>query len=167
MELPLPCGRIALIDDVWPLVAPSSWHAARSADGRRWYAMATPLGDWRGPRVRMHQIITGEKGIDHRDADGLNNHRSNLRKCTDAENQQNTGGQGGTSPYKGVSWDARKRHWRVAFRCGGRFHFVGYFEDEVEAAMAYDAAILPIAGEFARLNFPRGSGAGNPLSPRP
>ena len=37
----------------------------------------------------------------------------------------------------------------------GKTHFVGYFADEIEAARAYVAAILPLAGEFAGLNFPR------------
>ena len=40
------------------------------------------------------------------------------------------------------------------FRCDGRHHFVEYFADEEEAARAYDATILPLAGEFARPNFP-------------
>ena len=43
---------------------------------------------------------------------------------------------------------------RVAFNWDRKTHFVGYFADEHEAARAYDAAILPLAGEFARLNFP-------------
>jgi hypothetical protein len=36
----------------------------------------------------------------------------------------------------------------------GETYFVGYFADEEEAVRAYDAAILPLAGEFARLNCP-------------
>ena len=54
-----------------------------------------------------------------------------------------------------VSWISRRRKWLVAFRCGGRYYFVGNFDDEGEAAKAYDEAILPLAGEFARLNFQR------------
>jgi hypothetical protein len=34
----------------------------------------------------------------------------------------------------------------------GKDHFVGYFTDEIDAARAYDRAILPLAGEFAHLN---------------
>jgi hypothetical protein len=35
-------------------------------------------------------------------------------------------------------------------------HFVRYFLNEKEAARAYDAAILPLAGELVHLNFPKG-----------
>jgi AP2 domain len=74
-----------------------------------------------------------------------------IRICSNAENQQNTDPRGGSSPYKGVSWSARKKKWLVQFR----YHFVGYFADEEAAARAYDAAVAPPAGEFARLNFPK------------
>lgn len=48
---------------------------------------------------------------------------------------------------------------------GERTYFVGYFEDETEAAKAYDAAILPLAGMFARPNFPEESRAAAPAFP--
>ncbi len=155
MEIPLTQGKVALIDDEdWPLVAPYRWFAVQK-DGI-WYAHATPLdGDRSRAKIKMHNLIMGSLWIDHRDSDGLNNRRSNLRRCTNAQNQQNTGARGGSSQYKGVSWSAQKQRWRVAFRFNGKHHFVGLFRDEIEAARAYDAAILPLAGEFARLNFPK------------
>jgi hypothetical protein len=54
-----------------------------------------------------------------------------------------------------VSWVAAKNRWKVAFNWRGATHFVGYFTDDRKAALTYDAAILPLAGEFARLNFPQ------------
>lgn len=42
--------------------------------------------------------------------------------------------------------------WKVAFNCGGKNHFVGYFDDEIGAARAYNEAARERAGEFARLN---------------
>ncbi len=32
-------------------------------------------------------------------------------------------------------------------RCHGGYHFVDYFDDELEVARAYNAAILPPAGD--------------------
>lgn len=159
MGVRLTQGKTAQIDpDDWPLVEPYRWFAARTKDGN-WYAHAAPLdGDRRKAKVKMHTLVLGRKWVDHRDGDGLNNRRSNLRPCTNAENQQNTKGRGGSSRFKGVSWDARKGRWRVAFNWRGKTHFVGYFADEEAAAWAYDAAILPLVGEFARPNFPRNHG---------
>jgi AP2 domain len=105
-------------------------------------------------RIKMHCLLLGRLGVDHKDGNGLNNKRSNLRPCNDAQNQQNTGSRGGSSNFKGVSWVKRRKKWLVAFRCNKQYHFIGWFEDEVEAARAYDSAILPLAGDFARLNFP-------------
>ena len=86
---------------------------------------------------------------------GLDNRRAMLRPCDDVQNQQNTTGRGGSSRFKGVSWFARRGRWRVAFNWDRKTHFVGYFDDEEEAAHAYDASVLPLAGEFARLNAPK------------
>ena len=107
----------------------------------------------------MHDLIMQPgpgQMVDHIEGSAtLDNRRLNLRVCSNAQNQQNTGSRGGSSPYKGVSWSARKKKWLVQFRCHGQYRFIGYFEDEETAARAYDAAILPLAGEFARLNFPK------------
>ena len=153
MEIALTQGKVAQIDAIdWPIIASYRWYAA--FQGGRWYAMALPIGgNSRSIKIRMHDLILGMKSVDHFDGDGLNNRRRNLRPCTDAQNQQNTKARGGSSRFKGVSWYSRHQKWKVAFRCNGQFHWVGYFDDEEEAARAYDAAILPLAGEFARLNF--------------
>lgn len=154
MEIPLTQGKVAIIDDQdWPLVAPYQRYAIRSTDRRRWYAVATPLdGNRRKAKVKLHNLILGMKWADHIDENGLNNRRSNLRPASNAQHPQNIGSRGGTSRVKGVSWYGRHGKWRVAFNWQGKTHFVGYFTDEEEAARAYIAAILPLAGEFARLN---------------
>ena len=47
------------------------------------------------------------------------------------------------------------RKWRAAIRENGRSRHIGCFEDEVEAAKAYDKAAEKYHGEFATLNFER------------
>lgn len=158
--MPLTQGKVAIVDpEDWPLVSLYSWHA-KCETGGLWYA-ATSVRDKVGKRkltLKMHDLIMGPVAgqmVDHRDPrQTLDNRRSNLRLCSNAQNQQNTGSRGGSSSFKGVSWSKRKGRWLVQFRCHGRYHFVGYFADEEAAARAYDAAVLPVAGEFARLNFP-------------
>jgi len=159
MEMPLTQGRVALIDpEDWPLVARYTWHV-KLENGGLWYAATTVREGGTKRTLKMHDLIMGVppgEMADHIDSQAtLDNRRSNLRVCSNAENQQNTGSRGGSSGFKGVSWSARKKKWLVQFRCHGEYHFVGYFGDEEAAARAYDAAIAPLAGEFARLNFPK------------
>jgi hypothetical protein len=155
MDVGLTQGKVARIDaEDWPLVGRYKWHAACFREGgKEWWYARTNIG---GRQVRMHHLITCAKLVDHRDGDGLNNRRGNLRPCTQAQNMANTGSRGGTSKFKGVSWRAGKGKWGVAFSWERKTYFVGYFarDREIEAALACDAAIRPLAGEFARLNFP-------------
>ena len=157
MELELIQGKVAQIDDAHrPRIAFTPGKRP-NWDGR-WYAHAAPIGAPRSAaEVRLHNLILDLKWVDHIDGNGLNNRRSNLKPCTNALNQQNSGSRCGSSQYEGVSWNTRKGSWLVQFRFDGRYHYVGYFRDEDSAAHAYDAAVLPLAGEFARLNFPKGA----------
>ncbi len=59
-----------------------------------------------------------------------------------------------TSRYKGVHWSASHGCWCARLSHKGHRYELGYFDDEVEAAKAYDEARLRLSGEFARLNFP-------------
>lgn len=90
--------------------------------------------------------------IDHIDGDGLNNRRTNLRWATQSQNFANRRPMEGTSKFKGVSRFRRK--WQVKVKLNRESHWVGLFDDEVEAAKAYDAAAIRLFGEYARLNFP-------------
>lgn len=91
--------------------------------------------------------------VDHLDGNNLDNRRCNLRICTPFETAQNQHRpRRGTSQFLGVrragdKWDALVGHQ-------GRTHYVGRFDDEVEAAKARDAKKLELAGEYAGLNFP-------------
>jgi hypothetical protein len=132
------------------------WHASK-ASPRHPYAIVN-VRDSETKRyrtLRMHRLILNaseSQFVDHINGDTLDNRRSNLRFCTDAENQQNTSSRGGTSRFKGVSWFQRDAKWRVAFNWRGTTHFIGYYSDEIEAAYAYNEAVTKICEGFARLN---------------
>lgn len=63
-----------------------------------------------------------------------------------------------TSRFKGVHWDTERQIWCAKIRVDGLRIFIGRYEDEMDAAAAYDASALHHFGEFARVNFPATDG---------
>ena len=61
---------------------------------------------------------------------------------------------GKKSKWRGVSWNAGKKKWRVDYHIKEVTYFVGYYGDERAAAEAYDDAVHA-AGLTNRLNFPK------------
>ena len=93
--------------------------------------------------------------MDHRDGDGLNNRRSNLRRATFEENGRNRcGNHISTSKYRGVF--KHKNRWIAQIKYGRKSRHIGSFVDEIAAARAYDSVAFAVFGDFARLNFPGG-----------
>lgn len=107
--------------------------------------------------VYLHRaILEAPDGVDvdHASGDKLDNRRSNIRLCTRVQNLRNKPKRSGkfTSKFKGVSWHSVVGKWRARINVGGRQIVIGYFDDEQNAANAYDAAANQSFGEFARLN---------------
>ena len=109
--------------------------------------------------ISMHrEIMNAPAGmvVHHNDSNGLNNTKSNLDIITLTENNRcsrKTRKQT-SSKYKGVSFHKPNGKWRAGIKSGGKFKHLGYFENEEDAARAYDAAAKIYHGEFAVLNFP-------------
>jgi hypothetical protein len=105
----------------------------------------------------MHrEIMNAQLGecVDHISRDGLDNRKSNLRICTVSQNGMNRRGKiGGTSKFKGVSSPSMTSKWVANIRVNGKNKCLGRFENNVDAAKAYDVAAKEYYGEFARTNF--------------
>ena len=154
-------GYVAIVDDYdYERVATHKWFAKVEvrADGTvRVYAMRT-VRSLRGGRTTkfLHRFIldtpTGMH-TDHINGNGLDNRRSNLRVCTNAENRRNQRSQTGrSSKFKGVNWHKMAAKWRAQVKVDGKTKHLGYFASEIDAARAYDTAALKYFGEFALLN---------------
>ena len=102
----------------------------------------------------MHRQLLGItdpniKG-EHKDGNGLNNQRSNLRTATHAQNCWNTSSKGGSSRFKGVHWT--KWGWNAQIAANRIRYSLGHYEKEEDAAKAYNKKALELHGKFVRLN---------------
>jgi hypothetical protein len=158
-EIPLTRGYVALVDDEdYERLAQYKWHA--NASRRVIYAVRCGWANGRTIHIQMHRdILRLEPGDprrgDHINHDGLDNQRINLRVCSVAENTRNSRKprRGLTSSgFKGVYKQAGKIY--ASIHAGGRRNFLGVFESEIDAAVAYDKAARKHFGEFACCNFP-------------
>lgn len=107
MIIELNQGKTCVIDDEdGPLVAPYKWTVVKRND-TLWHAQRQYQKNGKVTTIMMHRLILGltdrKIEVDHKDGDGLNNRRSNLRKCTRAQNGKNRRKSLNCStPYKGV-----------------------------------------------------------------
>ncbi len=155
-EIPLTQGKVALVDDAdYPELSKYKWCAQHTE--ARWYAIRFDVGRMGRCRIPMHRaILNAPSGleVDHRNHNGLDNRRANLRLATKAENQRNRNKPAtNTSGYKGVSWHKGHNRWQAQIRHDGRARFLGYFDTPEQAARAYDSAAIETFGEFALPNF--------------
>ena len=109
----------------------------------------------------MHRMILelndSSLKADHKDSDGLNNQRCNLRTATPYQNVVNRKAVGrskylgvfmNTSKYKGKTYI----YWQGSIQKNGIKEHLGCFKKETDAALAYNEAAKKIHGEFAKLN---------------
>lgn len=150
-------GFVALVDDIdYELVKEFKWRASK--DGKTYYAIRSVVVDGelrRRTTQRMHTLITGFDEVDHKNLNGLDNRRENLRSATGSQNQANKPKRSDcSSQFKGVSWYKQKMKWRVRIKIDRHSHELGYYGNEEEAARTYDAAARILFDEYARTNFP-------------
>ncbi len=149
--VPLTKGHEAIIDagDV-DLVAAWNWIASERQS--RVYAVRGDYSTGKRLNVYMHRVIASAiKGldVDHRDANGLNNRRHNLRLATRQQNQFNQRTHfDNKAGLKGVHWHKRDRRWCAQIQINRKVKHLGYYTTPQEAYAAYCKASAELHGEF-------------------
>lgn len=152
-RIPLTQDKFAIVDDEdYDWLNQWNWHAHK--DRNTYYAKRTTSY---GATIRMHRLILGAKKgqiTDHRNRNGLDNQRHNIRICTLSENQQNRPAYpNGTSKYKGVWWWADRQRWGSMIRVNNKRYYLGSYVNEIDAAKIYDKKAKELFGVFAYCNF--------------
>lgn len=150
--VPLTQGYEAIIDlpDL-PLVEGYNWYAwvcRRTVYAQR---NVTASGG-KKTTIKMHRRITGAPSgvpVDHRDHNGLNNTRSNLRICTHQQNVHNRQlNCRSPSGFKGVHWHEKTQKWRAQIGFNGKKYHLGLYNDPEEAHKAYCEASAKYHKEY-------------------
>lgn len=160
-EINLTRGKVAIVSDedyVW--ISQYKWHSRVKRNKRvpdKWYACRhssqLELPIFMHKEIMMRLGWPRSQRFDHTDANGLNNQRDNLRPCSNSENIAAAVKKSGySSKFKGVHFVKRLRKWLAAIRKDGKYFYLGIFEDENLAAMAYNAAAAELFKEFAYTN---------------
>jgi len=120
-----------------------------------------------GCRMKAHHIVWAlhhgdypANFIDHINGDKTDNRIENLRLATAHDNAANkASAKGATSAYLGVSFKTASKAWVAQISKLGKKIHLGLFDNELDAARAYNAAAIQLHGQFARLNQIDGSAA--------
>lgn len=119
------------------------WHL--SNDG---YAYSNKLG-------KMHRFLMGypkEGEVDHKNRNKIDNRKINLRIASRSQNNANKLPKKFTSIFKGVSWHKGTMRWRATITKNRKQTHLGFYDNEKDAAKAYNLKAIEIYGEFAFLN---------------
>lgn len=142
-------------DEDYERISQFKWSASK--EGRSWYAVRGSGGRKDRRSVRMHRFIMNplcNQLMDHIDGNGLNNQKSNLRICSAKENCRSfkLKRKNASSNFRGVSWCKTRKKWRSQISIDRKTIVIGAYDNETEAALAYNVAASFEFKEFANLN---------------
>lgn len=141
-EVLLTKGYKAVVDvEDYRIVKQHSWYADVHPNGLVYAKCDDAIVGGR----RLHQFILQAKGVDHKDGDGLNNTRKNLRVCPQSVNSHNTRFQrNGTS---GVWFNQKLNRYEVTVTVHYKKHYIGVTRNYEEALNMRKKARHQLLGE--------------------
>lgn len=142
-------GFAALVDrEDFERFSAFKWHAHRAKNGIV-YA-------YRPGNIALHRLILNappESFVDHRNRNGLDCRRANLRLATMAENNRNIKRRSNLSGFHGVMCCNSGGGYRGAVSVDGKKIYTPKFSTALDAALKRDLLAIRHHGEFAVLNF--------------
>ena len=155
-QIPLTKGFIAVVDDC-DYERASQYHWLAMVRDNTVYASRHFCTNGKYKRVYLHRFVLGVTNpkikIDHRDRNGLNCQRYNLRAATKSQNGANAKVfKNNTSGYKGVQWHPRSNKWMARICVNYKNIYLGLHVKPMDAAKAYNDAAKIFFGEFANGN---------------
>jgi len=151
-EIQLTQNQVALVDDdMYEELNQFKWYVQK--DKNTFYALrSVPKIKGKQKKVWMQHAIIGKppKGleVDHRNGQGVDNQRDNLRFVTHRQNSQNRKNQKKTSNYPGVCWANYRNKWQANILINEHRKHLGHFTDEKEAFQAYQKAVNDLNEEI-------------------
>jgi len=149
-------GKVALVDDDdYERIKNIKFYTHHHCN--KWYARCSTDQD---KKAYLHTLLLNpniNKVCDHINGDGLDNRRCNLRIVTVSQNLMNSSKpiRKSSSCFKGVCWHKDTKKWQSQIKLNGCSYYLGLFQNEVDAAKAYDDAAILLFGEYAKLNLGR------------
>ena len=150
-------SKYAMVDDEdFDRVNEFKWYAAKGK--HTYYCQRTEGSSKNKNKVTLHLhkfILNTTSIVDHKDGNGLNNQKYNLRTCTYKLNIYNSAGnKNATSIYKGVYKTKTKiGSFETQIKIDYKSYSIGRNIDEIICAKYYDAVARFYHGEFAKCNF--------------
>lgn len=165
-EIKLTQDKVTLVDDNdYEYLMQWQWNASKGV--KTYYARRT-ANDPRRTVIMHRELLGAKKGqmVDHKDHNGLNNQRENIRLCSARDNCRNRPSRG-LSKYLGVvqfccckqytnkageQIEKKYHYWRTSVYVDGKRKYLGSFSSEIEAAIIYNIAARKYYREFANPN---------------
>lgn len=148
-----------LVDDEdFPLLNRFVWTKTKGSREAKTFYARTSI---RSKKLLAHHLVFGRMNptlmIDHRNHNGLDNQKDNLRTATKQQNAWNTEKMKTKhqSKYKGVHFRRNKqgeKRWFVVLRKNYKTFSFGTQDSELEAVRVYNKEAMRMFGEYACLN---------------